>query len=183
MFRSARTWTLPLIAALSLLPSAALAKGSANQPAPLISLSQPDSAVKAAAQHAQSAPALTVMPEEIVVALPLGQAATETLRVVNGSPDELHLTLDARGATGQAPASAIAAPYRLLVVTPSSGATLDPLRSVLDGLDDVAYTVWNPAAGAPTGGDLAGYDVVLVGNGSQWEPGIDSAALSQALAD
>ncbi len=182
MFRSARTWTLPLIAALSLLPSTALARGSANQPAPL-SLSQPDGAVKAAAQHAQGTSALTVTPEEIVVALPLGQAATQTLRVVNKGPDELHLTLDARGVTGQAPASAIAAPYRLLVLTPSSGATLDPLRSVLDGLDDVAYTVWNPAAGAPTGGDLAGYDVVLVGNGSQWEPGIDPAALSQALAD
>ena len=188
MFRSAKPCALLLIAAL-MLPCATVAESHSAPVALAIRLSQESGAVKAGCSPhtsslAQTTDTLAVAPQEIVLALPLAQTATQTLQVTNTGATEVHLYLDAAN-RGDPSTTVLGAtpPYRLLVVTPDTDANLAALRSVLDGLADVTWTVWDSTAGTPSSSDLLPYDVVLVGNATLWQSaGLSPAALSQALA-
>jgi hypothetical protein len=130
------------------------------------------------------APRIEVTPGEIIAALPLGGTTTLPLTIANTGTEELVVDLWADGQSVSPLSLASTADYTMLLVTPRPDTGLDALQQVLNGLNDVAYAVWEPARGAPAVDDLLIYDVVLVGNRHLWEAsGVNPEALGNALAD
>ena len=72
----------------------------------------------------------------------------------------------------------------ILIVTPdSSEKDISGVLDILNGFPDLAVTVWDNTTGTPGSGDLAPYDVVIIGNQNLWAPlGLDAASLGDALA-
>jgi len=75
--------------------------------------------------------------------------------------------------------------WDVLILTPDAVEWDSPL--LLDALDDFAdlsVTVWDSAQGNPAAGDLAAFDVVLIGNLFTWEyAGLDPDSVGDAIAD
>jgi len=150
-------------------------------------VSQTQLAVKASAASPELAsnlaPQLALSRSNIIVALPVGGMASEGLRISNTGSAPLTADLHVSGTNVGALSTSHAAAYNLLVMTPST-ARLDGLCAALNELNDVAYAVWDPASGVPTVDNLLLYDVVLVGNSSQWESaGIAPNTLGNVLAE
>jgi len=77
---------------------------------------------------------------------------------------------------------------RVLLLTPdaAAGGDITLLQNTLAAFPDLEVALWDITHGPPSGSDLAGYDLVIVGNDIRWSavpPGISPAAIGDALAD
>jgi hypothetical protein len=74
----------------------------------------------------------------------------------------------------------------VLLLTPdqASGGDTSLIQSTLEAFPDLNVTLWDAKRGAPTGADLAAYEVVVVGNDYLWTAaGLQPEAVGDALAD
>ncbi|MCK4832825.1 MAG: carboxypeptidase regulatory-like domain-containing protein, partial [Anaerolineales bacterium] len=121
---------------------------------------------------------LAVEPSGLSATLDYGEMATLPVTISNSGATGLTFELEEIDG-GYTPA---AGTVEVLLLTPDSDAS--KLSALLAGFSDLHVTWWDAAAGAPTAGDLASYDVVIFGNNTTWSSsGMDPIDVGDALAD